>query len=789
MQLKTLKILEYDKILEEVARFCVNETSVAVLRATVPQTDYETCQGLLARTAEADRIENFYLADPVLSFDDVSEILEKAPRRSTLSPAELLKVARLLRASRIFKHTIEGLEGDLPIFRGYAEAVFDHQALEQEIGKKILSEDQIADDASETLASVRKRIKRSNQEIRDKLTEMITSANYTKYLRENLVTIRNGRYVVPVRAEFKNSIPGLVHDQSASGSTLFLEPTAVVNLNNELRILTLEEQEEIEKILAELTERVASVCGALAANAEVLTEADVAFAKARYAKRNDCVRPLLDTTGETEIAFGRHPLIDRAKVVPVSVAFGKDYRVLTVTGPNTGGKTVTLKLVGLLTLMAMSGMYIPAGESSRIAVFPEVLCDIGDEQSIEQSLSTFSSHLKNLTEILASDLDNALILLDELGAGTDPAEGAALALAVLDRILESGARAIVTTHFGEVKEYSMVKSGVKAASMQFNPHTFAPTYRLEIGVAGSSNAIEIARGLGLDERVVEAARGYLSEEKVTFEQVLQRAELARFRAEETLASVASAKAEYEQKLALVEAEREKLEKQREMLSKNARAEARRVVAEAEERAEEIIAELKKILSAEELSEKDLFAARAYRNKLEDLKFDETPAEIAEVRKEIHKKDLKAGRRVFVRRLNADAEVLSLNFNKEEARVRAGSVTTTVPFSELFEPKATAPKSDNEPRAKHTLSLAPQEGAAFEINLLGRTVDEALPEVDAFLDRAVLQKAESVRIIHGVGTGRLRAGIREHLRNHPLVEAFRDGKYGEGERGVTIVTLK
>lgn len=788
MQRKTLKTLEYDKILEAAAKFCTNESAVSAMLETVPAEDFSACSGLLARTREADLIGNFYLADPIASFDDISEILKKAPRYSTLSPGEILRAGRVLRAGRIFKSTLEGIEStEIPIFRGYAEAVFDDLPFEKEIEDKILSEDTIADSASEKLASVRKRIKRSNEEIREKLTEMISSSNYTKYLQDNLVTLRNGRYVVPVRAEYKNNIPGLVHDQSASGSTVFLEPTAVVNLNNELRLLYLEEQEEIEKILADLTAKIAARCGELERSVGTLVEADVAFAKARFAKRNDSVCPQLNTNGFTSIEFGRHPLIDKTKVVPVSVSFGKEYRLLTITGPNTGGKTVTLKLVGLLTLMAMSGMYIPAGENSRIAVYPEIYCDIGDEQSIEQSLSTFSSHIKNITDILSGDLDSALLLLDELGAGTDPAEGAALALAVMDRILERNARAIVTTHYGEVKEYSIVTQGVMTASMQFNPHTFAPTYRLDIGVAGSSNAIEIARQLGLDPGVVARAKGYLSEEKISFETVLQRAERARFQAEETLAGIAATKAEYEKKLALVEEEREKLAKERDALSRNAKAEARRIVAETEERAEEMIGELKKILSAEELSEKDLFHARGLKKKLADLKYEEPEPVSAQVLREVHKKDLKPGRRVFVRRLNTDAEILSVHFGKGEARVRAGSVTTTVPVSELFEPKE---RRAPEPKAvRHTLALAPQEGVSFEINLLGRTVDEAIPEVDAFLDRAAMQSAETVKIIHGVGTGRLRAGIWEHLRRHPLVASYRAGKYGEGELGVTIVTLK
>lgn len=788
MQRKTLKTLEYDKILEAAAKFCTNESAVSAMLETVPAEDFSACSGLLARTREADLIGNFYLADPIASFDDISEILKKAPRYSTLSPGEILRAGRVLRAGRIFKSTLEGIESaEIPIFRGYAEAVFDDLPFEKEIEDKILSEDTIADSASEKLASVRKRIKRSNEEIREKLTEMISSSNYTKYLQDNLVTLRNGRYVVPVRAEYKNNIPGLVHDQSASGSTVFLEPTAVVNLNNELRLLYLEEQEEIEKILADLTAKIAARCGELERSVGTLVEADVAFAKARFAKRNDSVCPQLNTNGFTSIEFGRHPLIDKTKVVPVSVSFGKEYRLLTITGPNTGGKTVTLKLVGLLTLMAMSGMYIPAGENSRIAVYPEIYCDIGDEQSIEQSLSTFSSHIKNITDILSGDLDSALLLLDELGAGTDPEEGAALALAVMDRILETNARAIVTTHYGEVKEYSIVTQGVMTASMQFNPHTFAPTYRLDIGVAGSSNAIEIARQLGLDPGVVARAKGYLSEEKISFETVLQRAERARFQAEETLAGIAATKAEYEKKLALVEEEREKLAKERDALSRNAKAEARRIVAETEERAEEMIGELKKILSAEELSEKDLFHARGLKKKLADLKYEEPEPVSAQVLREVHKKDLKPGRRVFVRRLNTEAEILSVHFGKGEARVRAGSVTTTVPFSELFEPKE---RRAPEPKAvRHTLALAPQEGVSFEINLLGRTVDEAIPEVDAFLDRAAMQSAETVKIIHGVGTGRLRAGIWEHLRRHPLVASYRAGKYGEGELGVTIVTLK
>ena len=789
MLTKTLRTLEYDKILEAASRFCTNAPSAERMRVTVPEESYALCVERLAETREADRISSGYLVDPIAGFDDVTEILQKAPRRATLTCAELLKAGRALRAGRVFRSAIEGIEGeDIPIFREFAAGVFDDLPLEREIEAKILSEDTVADDASEKLASLRKKIKRSNEEIRETLSELITSKNYSKYLRDNLVTLRGGRYVVPVRAEYKNSISGLVHDQSASGSTLFLEPTAVVNLNNELRILYLEEQEEVERILAELTAKVAAVCPELQHSIELLIRADIVFAKAHFGKRGDCVCPVLNTEGVTDIVAGRHPLIDKSRVVPVSVSFGREYRILTITGPNTGGKTVTLKLVGLLTLMAMSGMYIPAGESSKIAFYPQIYCDIGDEQSIEQSLSTFSSHIKNITEILAGPLDSALLLLDELGAGTDPAEGAALALAIMDKLLATGARAVITTHYGEVKEYSLVTEGVRTSSMQFNPVTFAPTYRLDIGVAGSSNAIEIARRLGLAPEVVDRAKGYVSREKLEFENVLQRAESARYRAEETLAETERIRAEYADKVRLLDEERERLEAQRNQLQRNAKAEARRIVAGAEEEAEEILGELKRLLTAEDLSEKDLFSARGLKKKLGDKKY-ETAAEEAQVPfAPLAPDDVREGESAYVRRLSADAEILSVNRQKGTCRVRAGLLTTEVPLAELYVPKKRPEKrAPNAPR--HTLSLAPREGLMLEVNLLGKTVDEALPEVDALLDRAVIERAESVKIIHGVGTGRLKKGIWEHLRGHPQVDTFRLGKYGEGEAGVTIVTVK
>ncbi len=787
---KTLNILEYRRITDRLAEFCVNEGAAGRCRTLEPVTEFEACQDLLDWTAEADRILYLYAADPVCSFDEIGPVLEKAHVLSTLSIPEIMRSARLLRAARIFSATLQPLPDEgLEKFKSFAGALYEDLFFEKETERCFLTEEQVADQATNELFSIRKKIRKCNEDIKNTLLNMSRSKDFSAFLQDSLVTLRNGRYVLPVKQEHRSAVPGLIHDQSATGATVFIEPMAVVEANNELRTLYAEEQAEIERILKHFTAKVCGMYEALKTDAEILTVCDVHLAKAKYAHSVKGQPPKLNSSGFIDIKGGRHPLIDPQKVVPVSVSLGQNYRMLVITGPNTGGKTVTLKLTGLFCLMAMSGMFLPCLEGTEISVFSKIFCDIGDEQSIEQSLSTFSSHIKNIAYIADHVDRDTLVLMDEIGAGTDPEEGSALAMAVLEALLESGCKGILTTHYGGLKEFSMVTEGVENASMAFDPVDFAPTYRLNIGMPGSSNALEIANRLHLDPRIIQRARGYLKQEKVDLERVLQRAEESRFQAQTIVEEVSREKAELEQKLAEVEAEREKLAREREKLTQNAKMESRRIIHETVYEAEEIVGKLKDLLN-EELSEQTLFTARQLKKKLENLSYKNQAEEESffEEPKPLTRDKLFRNRQVYVRSLKAVATLVDFNERKNEYRVRLGNLTTVVRFEDLCEvKKQPAPKKESRPEVY--LKRGGPAAVASEIKLLGKTVAEALPEVEAFLDQAYLSGLHEVKIIHGTGTGALRKAVQDDLRRNPCVQEFRDGVYGEGERGVTIVTLK
>ena len=787
---KTLNILEYRRITERLADFCVNEGAAERCRTLEPETTLEACQNLQEWTTEADRILYFYAADPVCSFDEVDPALEKAHVLSTLTIPEIMRVSRVLRAARVFSSALQPLpvEG-LEKFRSFSGALYEDLFFEKETERCFLSEDQVSDQATDELFTIRKKIRKCNEEIKNTLLNMSRSKEFSTFLQDSLVTMRNGRYVLPVKQEHKGSVPGLIHDQSATGATVFIEPMAVVEANNDLRTLYAEEQAEIERILKHFTAKVCGMYEALKTDVEILTVCDVYLAKAKYAHSVKGQPPKLNSSGVIDIKGGRHPLIDPQKVVPVSVSLGRGYRMLVITGPNTGGKTVTLKLTGLFCLMAMSGLFLPCLEGSEISVFPKIFCDIGDEQSIEQSLSTFSSHIKNIAYITDRVDRNTLVLMDEIGAGTDPEEGSALAMAVLNALLESGCKGILTTHYGELKEFSMITEGVENASMAFNPVDFAPTYHLNIGAPGSSNALEIANRLRLNPAIIEKARGYLKQEKVNLEQVLQRAEEARFRAETIVSEVSKDKTALEEQLTEVRNERERLAREREKLTQNAKVEARRIIHETVYEAEEIVAKLKELLH-EELTEQTLFKARQLKKQLENLSYKNQAEEESffEQPKPLSRDKLFKNRQVYVKSLKAVATLLNFNERKNEFRVRLGNLTTVVKFDDLCEVKKQgASKKPSVPEVY--LKCGGPAAVASEIKLLGKTVAEALPEVEAFLDQAYLSGLHEVKIIHGTGTGVLRKAIQEDLRKNPCVQEFRDGVYGEGERGVTIVTLR
>ncbi len=791
MDRKTIEKLELNKILASAASFAVLPQTKRMLLEEEPQTDMAETKRLLDLTAEADDALFRAGVGRIEEFPEITDELDRAKKGSTLSCKELLGIAQLLRSARVAFRSVKALP-QAPLLNELADGIYFDEMLERDITDKILSEDEISDYASDDLYSIRRSIRSLNEKVRNKLAEYL-SGEGAKYLQEGIVTMRDNRYVLPVRAEYKTRIRGFVHDRSASGATFFIEPEQILEMNNELRELAAAEKEEIERILAGLSRRVGTMAEQLTADMERLSEIDRAYAKAEFSYKNKCVRPRINGRGVIDIQKGRHPLLDPKTAVPVSVALGKEYKILLVSGPNTGGKTVTLKMCGLFCMMAACGLYIPAAEGSEVAVFSKIFCDIGDAQSIEENLSTFSSHIKNIIGITEGADASSLVLIDELGGGTDPDEGQAIAKAVIGYLLKKGCCGIVTTHYTSLKEYAYSQSGIENASMEFDMNTLQPLYRVSLGVPGSSNAIAISRRLGLSEEILHDAVSNLSEGGRQFENILRAAEKSKVEADEAKKEAESLKSEWKEKLAEVNAEREKLKKEREKLFLNARVESRRIVNERTEQAEELLAQIEEIAKSRELTESDLIRARTLKNKIADKAYlaDAEPNDSGKM-SPVDFSRLKAGDRVFIGAMQSVGEILSVNQKKKEAEVLMGSLRLNVKADDLFkvvaEPSA-ARKNVRKDRVQVVRKIEPIRQVKTEINLLGMTVSEAVQEVDAFIDQAVLAGLDEVKIIHGVGTGKLKEGIRNHLRGMKNVAEFRSGVYGEGEAGVTIVKLK
>lgn len=786
---KVLLALEFDKIQRLCAEHAVLERGKRAICEEKPTSDMEEVNFLLKKTQEAYKLLFDYGVAGVDYFDELTDELNRAKRNSTLSMGELLRVARMLRSSRVVYNAMTAINDDeITALRALAESLYCDKYLEDEIFGKILSDDRMSDNASETLAFIRRKIKRLNEQVKERLAYYVRSQG--KYLQDSIVTMRGDRYVIPVKAEFRGQVKGFIHDQSASGSTLFVEPTEVLELNNDLRTANLEEQAEIERILADLTTKTGLISSRLENNGEILCELDCAFAKATYAYRTKAVRPKINNNGYINIPKGRHPLIDGEKVVPVSLSLGAGYNYLLITGPNTGGKTVTLKLTGLFSVMAATGYFIPAAEGAYISVFDNIFVDVGDEQSIEQNLSTFSSHMRNLIDITNNVDDKSLVLVDEMGAGTDPDEGSALARAILELLVDKKSFGIVTTHYSALKEYAFTRKDIMNASMDFDEETFAPLYRLNIGLAGSSNAIKIALRLGLSEEIADKANSFLSEKKVSFETVIREADKTRRAAEKQLEEYEVVTRESKAELDAILAERAKLEKEREKLFLNAKIESRRIVNESVEEAEDILAEIKAILDKEEIDGGDLIRARTLRNKLEEQKYKlESEADVVPTDKPIDCEKVKTGDRVYIPSMDADGVVISVNRKKQVCDINLGDKRVNLSFSALYQPRKKAEKKKAQQQVTVKIDRSNFTAPEMQINVIGLNVDEALDKVTGFLDRAVLNNLPEVKIIHGVGLKKLSTAIHEMLRKHPHVESFRFGKYGEGEHGVTFVTIK
>ncbi len=779
---KSLKVLEYDKILLQVANYTSSQLAKNTVLSIKPSIQLEEAEHLLNLTGQAIEILYEHLASPSFSLDEMESILDSAQRHMTLSCGDIIKVGRLLRTARLAFSTIDKINSDsIQDIKDIANLFFYDNELESNIYSSILSDNEVSDNASSALKSIRQSIKACNEKIRQKLNSYVTSASYSSYLQDSLITMRNNRYVIPVKSEYVKQVSGLVHDQSSSGSTVYIEPMAVVEMNNQLRGLCAEESNEIERILQYFSQKINICCENLRDTYERLAYLDSIFAKARYAQeiRGNYVQ--LNKDGYVDIILGRHPLIDKQKVVPVSISIGNGYNTLMITGPNTGGKTVCLKLVGILSLMAASGIFPPCSADSKLAVFDNIFCDIGDEQNIEQSLSTFSSHMTNLIYICDHVTPNCLLLLDELGVGTDPTEGSALAISLIEYFKNKGCKTVTSTHYSELKEYSLVTDGVVSAGMDFDPLTFAPTYKLIMGQSSSSNALEIASALGLKKHIIQSARGRLSKEKIAFDNVIRGAERSRRLAKEY---EDKAKQNYEKTLEsthMAEIALEEVNEQKRKLEEKLKKGAKELLYDYLEEADELIENIKECVRKGD--ESALFEARKLRKKLADM----TVEEQKPVKKIIPEKGkIQVGDRVFISSLNNDGEVLSINEKKGECQVKVGILTTNIKLSACQKIVDNREKQDAKVTVVKEFS---NKAFSFELNLIGQRVDEALFNLDAYLSEAVLHNCNEVRIVHGKGTGILRKAVHEYLSSSPIIAEFRLGKYGEGETGVTIATLK
>ena len=782
---KTLKTLEYDTVLARLNGHCCCCVSRELASELRPVTELDEANALLALTSEA---ESYFLKtgySPVDDFPDMRSSIKRLNAVLFLNCAELLSIGKCLKAIRIAREQLaafepgEGGSGELA---SLASGLIAHRFIEEELERCILNEDELFDGASPALARIRRDKRIANERVREKLNSIIRSESQSKFLQEALITIRNGRFVVPVKQEHRQQIPGLIHDQSGSGQTLFIEPAAVVELGNEFKKLCMEEQAEVERILTELTAAVKPYANDILTDLLILGRIDLAFAKAKLAKQMRAIRPKLNSEGRIRIVRGRHPLIADEKVVPIDVRLGPDFTTLIVTGPNTGGKTVTLKTTGLFTLMAQSGMFSPASEGTELSVFESVFADIGDEQSIEQSLSTFSSHMRNIASILESADDRSLVLLDELGAGTDPIEGAALAMSILEELHARGSITAATTHYSEIKAFALTRDGMENASMEFDVDRLCPTYRLFIGIPGKSNAFEITRRLGISESIIERARTFIKKEDTDFETVLSDAEKKRRLAEDELELAEQSRAESERLKNELASEREKLENERAALKQKAREEARKLVADARREMESIIAEIRSIKSidqreADRLIQQGRDAMRKSEGELAERLPEKKQASGSAP------KTVLPGQRVRVVSLDKDATVLTKPDRNGEVQVQIGIIKTSVALSDIRRAEDTA-------RAASSVKVEydPSKTVGLELDVRGKLVDEALPLVDQYLIAADLQGLREVNIIHGKGTGALRAGIQSYLKHHSRVKSFRNGNYGEGDYGVTVVTL-
>lgn len=774
-------------MIQKLAGHALTSLGKGVAEQLKPSSDLSFVKHSLQATDEAYKADRLKGTPPFRGIVDLTASLKRARIGGTLNPAELLEIAETIRSGRrVKKHVLQLHDDDpIPLLHDIADLLSEHKPTEDAIFACIDDNAEVMDQASPELASVRRELRNGESRIREKLEQMIRSSSVQKMLQDAIITLRNDRYVIPVKSEYRSNFGGIVHDQSSSGATMFIEPEVIVSMNNKLRELRANEEREIEKVLQKLTAIAAEVSDDLLADAEGLGMLDFAFAKARLAHELKATLPLMNDRGFLKLKRGRHPLLAADAVVPIDVELGNSFSTIIVTGPNTGGKTVSLKTIGLLSLMSMSGLFIPAEDGSQMCVFDAIYADIGDEQSIEQNLSTFSSHLTNIIRILNAMTPKSLVLLDELGAGTDPAEGSALAIAILEHIHRKGSRIVATTHYSELKAYAYNRNGVINASMEFDVATLSPTYRLLVGVPGRSNAFAIAERLGLSQQIIDHARGEVSEDDMRVENMIASLEEDRLSAETERQSAESLRRELEQLREKHAAEQQRFEEQRDKLLLKAQEEARAAVRKAKLEAEQIISDLRKLALEEGASVKEHKLIEARR------KLDEASPELHKPKPAANRSGKSAkigpGDEVRVYSLNQKGSVIELTGS--EALVQLGIMKMKVSLDDLELLKSTeAAAKQQQPKQAASLKRTRDESAAMELDLRGASLDEALIEADRFLDEAFLAGFGRVHLIHGKGTGVLRNGIQDFLRRHKHVKNYRIGQYGEGGTGVTVAEL-
>ena len=782
-----LNKLEFGKILEKLSTYCHTYIGIQKAMTLLPSNNRESVLLMLAETSEAVSLMERNSTPPLSEIDDIGIYIKLLESSSGLSAKALLSLANILEMSEelveyfsTFFNTDDYIE-----LNKYFSMLYTNHSIVNKIKKSILDENSISDNASDKLATIRRRERRLEQDIKAKLNTLVHSSTYSKYVQENVVTIRNDRYVIPVKQEYRSNVKGFVHDMSSSGSTVFIEPLPVFELNNELNNLKIDEQSEIERILFNLSSMLFGITEEIKIDTRVISELDFIFAKAKFSNAINGITPIINDKKYINLINARHPLIDETKVVPTSLTLGKDFSLLIITGPNTGGKTVTLKTVGLLELMACSGLNIPAGEKSELYVFDEIFADIGDDQSISDSLSTFSSHMINISNIVNTATENSLILVDELGSGTDPLEGANLAISILEYFKNNSILTIATTHYQELKRYALVKENVQNASVEFDIENLKPTYKLLLGIPGKSNAFAISEKLGLKKEIIDKAKSLLDKQDVDIETLLKKIYDDKIEIEKEKEEIQKNLNQIEHLRKSLQRDDSKLKQQEKEIIDNAKIKARDILLDAKDEATSLINELKQI----ENSAVAIDELNNLRNKLNtSIKEKSIKTNSENIAANPIPRDLiKPNTKVFITTLNQNGIILS-NINKnDEVHVQIGLIKTNINIKYLELPKKlkddlTKPVIQSSPKVSKTRT------AASEINVIGLTVDEALPIVDKFLDDCFLAKLKTARIVHGKGTGKLRQGIHTYLKTKKQVKSFRLGTYGEGEMGVTIIEL-